>query len=295
MKEKLQINALQVITAVLVLVFLLSLLPILYASFYAHPVIDDFAFSASVHKAIRAGAGPFEVLSVSLKQVAETYIDWQGPFSITFISTFQPAVFSQDVYFVTAFVLLFALCFSTFFFIDTIIVKSFRESRTYSILISSVVLFCTCQFVINIPEAFFWWNAGISYTFFYAMSLCFFAFLIRMYLAESSTKRKVFFACCLFFAFFIGGSNYSTTLCSLCVLALVLVYEVLNHKLNNKNTGSNIYKYVIIIFAVFLVSFAINFAAPGNAVRASKFEGYGPVEAIAASIWQSFKYIGSWK
>ena len=76
-------------------VFLVSLLPILYASFYAHPISDDFNYSKAVHDAVAAGGGFWEVVSASFGTIAKYYRTWQGTFFSIFVFSLQPGAFSE--------------------------------------------------------------------------------------------------------------------------------------------------------------------------------------------------------
>ena len=268
----------------MLMLLIISLLPIFYASFFIHPVMDDLNFSAGVHSAICSGASLFEVLKKAFSTVSNNYFGWQGTFSAIFLFAFQPAVFSEELYFVTTFVMILSVSLSTFFLIDTLLVHCFNADRAYSILISSAVLFCSFQFVVNIPEAFFWWNGSVYYTFFYSLSLILFSLLIRMVVTEK--KRSICFCVSVFLAFMIGGGNYSTALFTACLMVLALFFLTRLH-------AEKLWQFYF-IFIVLMLCFAINASAPGNSVRAAYFTQYNPVEAIAASIYHSFLCIGEY-
>lgn len=266
--------------------FAVSLLPILYASFYAHPISDDFNYSKAVHDAVAAGGGFWEVVSASFGTIAKYYRTWQGTFFSILVFSLQPSAFSDDLYFLTTFIMVFSLSLSTFFLLDTIIVKLFKSKRSYSVLISALLLLSSLQFMPNIPEGLYWFNGSSYYTFSYAVALSFFAVLIRLHLAESRTKRFILFAASIFLAFCVGGTNYSTALSSLCVFVVILGCLIIKKERK--------LKYYYVVALVLLVSFLVNVAAPGNAVRAASTSGTSPVIAVLRSVRESWGIMSRW-
>ena len=275
-----------ILAAALAVVFVISLIPILYVSFYAHPLYDDFGFSKYVHSAVVNGGGVIEVIAAAFKRVAEAYSTWQGTFSAILIFSLQPGAFSDDLYFLTTFIMVFSLTLSTIFFIDTIAVRWMKSRRSYGFLISLLILFCSIQFVIDKQEAFYWFNGASYYTLFYSLALVLFALLIRMYLTDSGKKRIALFVGILLLAAFIGGGNYTTGLITAMLLFLTAFAMFFT---------KNRYKWLYLaIFAVFMISFVISMVSPGNSVRAAQSDGMSAVKAIAMSVFYAAYYIGQW-
>ena len=74
---------------------LLSIIPIIVASFYSHPLADDFNFSAKVHQVFVNGGGLFEILFAAFSQVCESYNGWQGLYSASFLILCNPLLFQK--------------------------------------------------------------------------------------------------------------------------------------------------------------------------------------------------------
>lgn len=266
--------------------FIFSIIPILYSSFYAHPLYDDFAFSKKVHDTILNNGNIFDVIYASISQVKETYLNWQGTFSAIFLFTLQPAVFSENLYFLTTFILVFSLSISTYFFLDTIIVKWLDSKRIYSLIITSFTLICQIQFVVDKTEAFFWFNGAIYYTFFYSLSLTLFALITRIYLSDKISRKIILCITASFLAVIIGGGNYTTALTT-CILLILTIIAIIKSKDRHK-------QLYFIILGFLIVSFIINAAAPGNSVRAEGCNGMPAIKAIIMSILYSGAFIGEW-
>lgn len=279
-------KAFTLLTISAVIIFIISLIPIFIASFYAHPVTDDLRFSALVHKAILNGGGFFDVISASCQQVVKSYYDWQGTFSAIFIFSLQPGVFSDNLYCLTTFIMVFALTFSTYFFIDTIVSKLLKQKRIYSLFLSVFVLFFSIQFMYDKQQGLFWFNGSSYYTLFYAFALVFFAILIRLYLTKKTSNKIILFILSLIFAIILGGGNYSTALITSCIMFLVVLGLFLKK--------DKLFKWFLPSFVLLIGAFIISIVAPGNAVRGALLVGYNPIQAIVMSPIRMLMLIAEW-
>ena len=273
------------IIIVLTISLLISIIPVIIASFYSHPVLDDFGFSEKIHHAVIDGKGISGVLSASFQKVKDIYVSWQGTYSAVFIFTLQPAAFSDNLYFLTSIVMLAALIGSTILFMSALF-NACEFDKRFGIISSLVILILSIHFVPYKDESFFWWNGCSYYALFYAFSLLFFSFLIRLYSAKKHTRRIILFILSLLFAVIIGGGNYSTALLT-AVMMLVVIGIVLK-------TNKRLLPYYLAIFIVLLAGFAFSIAAPGNAVRAAAVTGDSPIRAILKSIFYAVYHIAQW-
>lgn len=286
-KHKIHFSRMIAILAVGALI--ISLVPILYSAQYAHQLSDDFKYSDKVHVAIDNDEGLFEVIKASFAEVHEIYYSWQGTYSAVFLFSIQPGAFSDNLYFLTTWILLFWLCFSTFLLIQTIIVKWLKMRLSYAIVIASLVLFCEIQFIPNKAQAFFWWNGAIYYTFFFSLSLIFFASIIRLLLEENKHHRVGCAITASVLAVIIGGGNYSTALTT-----LVIVVLATGMLLIKKQKGAAIF---LVLSLILLTSMIVSIIAPGNSIRAqtdAPTEKLSAIESIIQSVFYSVVFIGNW-
>ena len=270
------------------LCFLISLAPILYVSFFAHPTADDYVYAAFVHHTSQNGGGFFEIIRAACSEVKSTYFTWQGTFSAVFLFALQPAAFSPNLYFLTTFLLVGVLTVSTAFFYETILVRWLGGSKSFWIIITSLTLFESIQFVPSKVEGFYWYNGSVYYTFFYSLALLLAALLIRILLVQSVRRKIILTVLSSLLAVVLGGGNYTTALVTtlVYVLATVLIFY-------NKVSGK---QYLLTPLMFLLVSFIISMAAPGNAVRAAEWasQSLSPAKAIGLSLFCGFRYIGEW-
>lgn len=279
--KKLYKNKVTLIALIIAILFVISLLPILSVSFYNHPAVDDLSCSWTVHSAIKSGGSFLSVIKAAAATVTNFYYTWQGTFSAIFIFALQPGVFSDNLYFLTTFILLGALIFSTIFLIQTIVVKWLGQKNSHMLLISLVTLFLQIQFVPDIASAFFWFNGASFYTLFYSFAQVLMALLIRIYITDKKKSRIILTIVSTLLAIIVGGGNYSTGLFCACTLGIALFVSAVHKRPESKNLA--------IVFAAFMVAFLISTSAPGNAVRASGLQQTTPLYAVMSSLSTAVK------
>ena len=257
--KELSINRLvRTIAIVLAICLLISIIPLVIVSFYSHPLADDFSFSATVHNAVETNGGFWGIISAAANQVISSYQNWQGTYAAIFIFSMQPGAFSESLYFFTTIIILFALIFSTCYFINTIF-KVLHLNRYCGIIIMCILLLLSIHFVIDKFQAFYWWNGCTYYSLFYSFSLVFFSIVIRLNYCAKKT-RIAYFVFALLLTILIGGGNYSTALISVVIVSLIVISVI----------------------------------APGNSVRAKTVGGTTPLKAIILSIYYSITCIAEW-
>ncbi len=271
-------------TVFMAVILFISIIPVLISSFYCHPYADDFHYARSVYQAVNSGQGPLGVLSACFHEVGNTYMTWQGSYSAVFIFCLQPAAFSDNLYFITTFVMLAALIFSTVFFIYTVF-KEFKFDKKLGLITSFIILFLSVQFVYSKFQAFFWWNGCSYYTLFYAFSLLLFSFLIKMYFA-SGKRKTAFFIASLLLAAITGGGNYSTALSATVILFTLSCFIFSRNKKQ--------LPYYLVVSGVLAAGLIISMIAPGNSVRAASSNMQSPVDAVIGSIVYSIILIARW-
>ena len=274
-----------IITILIVAGFVLSLIPVLYISRYAHPLFDDYSYSAGVRKAIVEHGGISQLLHSIIDIVRSTYKNWQGTFSAVFLFSLQPAAFNPSLYFITSIVLVGSLVFSNILFWDVFTKRFLKVSSNYSVLIPLIILEMQIQFVPYIQESFYWYNGGIYYTFFYALEVVLISLLFIIW--ESDNKHIVPLTILSgFIGMIIGGGNYSNALTTVMFLVLAVILALLFKKRKAVDYG------IILFFTLF--AFIINVVAPGNRVRAANNISLSAWKAILASLKYAFECIIKW-
>ena len=265
MKEE---RFLRTAAGVLSAVLICGIIPLILISFFAHAYGDDYSYSVYVHDALSSGGS---VAGAVIYTIRRYFFGWQGTFSATVLMSFSPNIISESSYFITSFVMLGSLCFSTAKLTHTLICRCLGKGRALWIIFSSALLIAAIQFVPSPIQSFFWWNGSVYYTFFYSVMLLWIDRLIAVY----RTDRTHPAVCAVLLSVVLGGGNYVTALLSsiLGVCFCALCFWGRRRKLKS-----------LLTLSALLLSFAVSALAPGNAVRQASASGMDPFAAIFKSI-----------
>ena len=267
-------------------IFILCIIPILSAGHYAHPLYDDYRYSHRVHEVLMQNGGFADLIRAAVKQVQWTYRNWQGTFSAVFLFAFQPGVFSQDLYFLTTWIMVLGLFLSTLFFCWTAIVTWLHARKEYAVLLAVLISICTIQFVPDKQGAFFWFNGSCYYTLFYSFALIYFSALIRFVITKKISGIVGWLILLLPMTVLMAGANYTTGLFCCEMMAVATVFLLIR-----KHPRS----WVVLLLTVALIYlFTISTSAPGNSIRAAKTTSTGPIEACILSLYFSCIKMGQW-
>lgn len=267
---------------VLLLVPLLRILP------YAVPWYDDYNYGSFA----RTGLEMYHTFAGAVKGALECartqWYAWQGTYSSIFFMALMPAVWGEDKYFLGP-LFIFALLLTAVFILVKVLVMDVVKGDAASCLVLQSVASAVVMVLIYSSQAgFYWYNAGIHYVGMHAFGMLFAVALIRLLLAGSKTAAIVLVPVSMLLAFLVAGSNYVTALQCGLVLATI--------------AGAGFFWYrkpkkVLLLlpaFLVYAVGFYKNAAAPGNAVRARSYVGWGlsPVPAVGHSFLEAFRHLG---
>ncbi|MEF9892037.1 MAG: hypothetical protein RR738_01710 [Anaerorhabdus sp.] len=274
------------IVAILLFVFIISLIPIVAISFYAVPAYDDFNHSVDVYKAIQNGASLIDVLIVAFERVKHMYFTWQGTYSAIFLSALQPGIFNQNLYFLTPIILIGTLICSNMIACKWLFRTFLKLSTKYSWLIIAIVLsFLQIQYLPSAQEGFFWWSGGIMHTFSFSLFLlqlvCFFKACCRK-------KPKIMdYLMFLLISFIVGGGAHEIALASFTAIAGSIMLMLLNNRFNKIHIQRNKIIFLFYSLTIVILFLAINVAAPGNSLRTAE---YGVKVSAVLAILESFIY-----
>lgn len=265
-----------------VVIMIVSLLPILWVSRYNHPTGDDIYYGLEAHLEWKESGNIVETIGAALQGVAGDYYRWQGTFVAMLIMRLQPSVFSENLYFVTPFLVLGLLLGGLYYAISKVAKYILPMDRWDKLAIWSVVSFLMIQWVHAVGDAFYWFNGSVYYSGFFGIML----FGIGVVLEWCNTLRRRYIPIMILLAIILGGSNYITLLTSLILLTLTWVVMLWKKK--------NGWLVVAITDVIMLVCLVISASAPGNAVRQATCASLPAYKAILFSLFQGFAYIEVW-
>jgi len=272
--------------------FLLSCIPLYVISDYAHPSVDDYSYGTFTARVWQETGSIRAVLANAWERTAHTYKNWQGTFSSIFLMRLQPAVFGEQYYFLTTVflltifimssLLLFRIIFGTLF-----CATDHKQSGSIKIqawIVSFTLVFGQIQFTHVACDSFYWYNGGVTYTFFYAMESFLFALLIVVYRTHIPALKLCLGLICAVLAFFTCGGNYVTSLVTVEILFFILAVYILKQKHSQQKWFSMNLCVFAIVFVAAVAGFFVAVLAPGNAIRQESVgEPMNPFLAVALS------------
>ena len=270
-------------TAVLLtLIYVISLIPLLWIAWYNYPSADDYSIGSQCHQVWISSHSVIQVLWTGVVRAAEDWLNWMGYFTSNFLMAIPPSTFGERFYAFTTWIMLGMLSFSTIYLLHAIFVKVFKGDKHVSLSIAAIMLFITVQCMVGRTEAFYWYSGAVNYMFVHSMSLFFYGLLIGC-VYDKGRKRIWDLIAGAFLGFFTGGGNQMTALNVAVVLLVVTGILFVMKKWK-------IHKSLLIPIGMFYVGFVLNVAAPGNWVRAADASGMNPVKAVLVSFYYCLDY-----
>jgi hypothetical protein len=262
------------LAVLLALAVALTVLPLYAISLYNHPYYDDYGFSATVRAAWVQTRSPAQALKAAWDTSVWVRNTWQGNYTGTLLSSLQPGIFSESLYFLTTVFLLtaFLLCF--WFLLHTVFRRVLGAGRDETAVAVSLFLLLGTQLMPDAGEAFYWFNGGVGNVFVYSLLALAGGLLARLWLTRRS---GAWLAAGLFFVtFLLGGGSFGGGLLGILLYAAVTVFAfVRRHRM----------RAVFAALALFFAAcFLYSVAAPGNAMRAAMLgvQGSAPLAVLKA-------------
>lgn len=279
------------IFVLLIIVIVCILLPMIVVAFFNFPCADDFTYGLWTHQAWESTHSILKTLNAAWERTRASWMGWQGSYSAIFLFSLQPGIFSENLYFLTTFIMLGSLFTGIAYFCDVLFHHCAGGSHIQVGIICLLLIASLTQLLPSPVEAFYWYNGSMYYTFFFGVSLVFYGKLIlfsKLYEEKLLSKRQIctrVFSLTLF-SVFLGGANYVTALTTAILLASFFVLLLIGKK---KTTIP-----LLIPIVCFFAGFAVNVLAPGNAVRQQYFTRMSPIRAIFLSFVSAGQSIQNW-
>lgn len=266
----------------LTIVYVISLIPLLWISFYNYPSADDYSIGSNCRQMWVSSHNVFAVLWAGVVRAVEDWLYWMGYFTSNFLMAVPPNVFGERVYVLTAWIMLSMLSLSTWYLLKNIFVKVFHADKHISHCIIMFMLFITVQCMVGRVEAFYWYAGAANYMLVHSMSLFFYGLLIAT-VYDKGKKRTFDLTAASILGFFVGGGNQMTALNAAIVMLVVLGFGMVLKKWKE-------YKVMLLPIGLTLFGFVLNVAAPGNWVRAEGTNGMNPIKAVMVSFYYCLDY-----
>lgn len=262
---------------------MLILAPTLIIGIYDRPSADDFTYAVLTHDAVINGDGLPGILSAAWRTNMNFYNSWQGLYSSAFILALQPAIFGEQMYVLTPFIVMLCGYIFTLLSVHLLNKMYLKMPFFYSITISAVLFTLLIIWLPSATEGLYWYNGAMNYmpwAFTNIFNIC-----LLLYIRNRPLSRKLMLA--LLFSttlsFLTSGGNHVTAFSNILQLLFLSVYFA---------GKKNYYPLLPLIAAC--IGFAIMYTAPGTAVRADALTQSSIMETIVAVIKELRLIISDW-
>lgn len=279
----------------LIVIYVLSLIPVLVIGKYDYPSADDFSMGLGTRLVYEATGSLFAVAGKILSETARYYRTWIGYFTSCLFTTVSPATFGEAWYALTPAVILLALHVGVVVFFYALMEKALGMNRYVRRCMTVLALFLMVQ---RMPEgslrveAFYWYSGAGNYTLTFSAGLLYLAFYVLSVCGVRSKNRSLFLILACIMGFLAGGGNYLSALSFAVVSVLFAVYLV-NMKTRqgeNSRMGRLCVIGRLLPAAFYLCGFAVSCLSPGNRIRGGEAEGYGALKSILLSLYYTLSY-----
>ena len=270
----------RMVAAGFVLIFLLSLIPILAVARYDCASGDDYGFGAAAHQAFVRTGSVAAAVQADVHHVGEVYEIWQGTWLSCFLFGLHPEVFHYHAYVIVPWIMLLVLSAGVLIFVHHFLTVRFGFSGSLSLTAAMILLISMVQLVPDRRFAYFWWNGSIHYT--VPFSLALLSLVCADQWLRTQRRRSLVFLCILAAA--LGGMSYPAAL-----LAPVLIFLFTAADLIRKHNSGKRAAFFLIPAALEGIGLWISAKAPGNRVRGGAGFGFH-IGRMLRTIGECFVY-----
>lgn len=260
-----------------IIFFAVSMLPIIYCSFFDYATGDDLQSGAFVKRAIVEKGGIGEPVKAFLEWMRFDYTGWDGNWATSILWGIEPSIWGEKVYIVTVYLALISIMGGTLYCARYFLKKYLQCSGYYISIIWIAVSFFMIQYMPK-PRVIFWYTGMVQYFIPFGLFLTLMVLLDR-YLSDGN--RSIFFFI-LWFTLHISGAGYLTTVLTFEVYVLLIVYNLI------KNPNKKRVVMLLIPFVLLIIGFTICAISPGIAKRSGNGLGFS-VGRVTETLTGCFK------
>lgn len=291
----------------LIVIYVLSLIPVLVIGKYDYPSADDFSMGLGTRLVYEATGSLLAVAGKILSETVRYYRTWIGYFTSCLFTTVSPATFGEAWYALTPAVILLALHVGVAVFFYALMEKALGMNRYARRCMTVLALFLMVQ---RMPEgslrveAFYWYSGAGNYTLTFSAGLLYLAFYVLSVCGVRRKNRSLFLVLACIMGFLAGGGNYLSALSFAVVSVLFAVYLVNMKTRQGENSrmgmpgksglsdrsGGGCRIGRLLPAAFYLCGFAVSCLSPGNRIRGGEAEGYGALKSILLSLYYTLSY-----
>lgn len=259
------------ISIILGIIFIVSLLPILYVSPYVRATGDDLGYSWTIHNAITGGSGLMGIISEVIEKMVSTWYSWQGTWSSVALFCLQPGIWGEEWYPITVLVALVCILVGTWYFL-TVMFQSFGLSSSFRWIAFFLTSLLLIQYLPSVRSGIFWWTSVAHYCIPYGIVLMCMGWSLRFL----KTGKFRFFLGMILGMTYLGGAGYPEIVLGAVFFALVILASLLNLISYSEPVCEQRKRSCLLFIPLILelIGFAISAASPGNVNRGGEDFGF---------------------
>lgn len=270
------------------ILFVVSLIPLLWLGRYNVMCIDDYDYGRVVHDTWMQTGSVWQSIQTAWQQNMEFYQNWQGTYVSCFLMALCPMNFRYEVAWVVPVIMIGMFATSAFVLGRHILHRWLGCDRTGSSFIMLMLLFMFYQ-VIEAPfEGIYWYNGATHYVFMESVWFFTLAALSAAFWSRKKSREIILCMTAAVLAVIVGGGNLVTGLQAEIFMVFLLIYAVIT---NRKKIIT-----VCIPLVTGSVGFLFNVLAPGNLMRGEidSSVGYSAVMSVLLSFYHAVVFMIRW-
>ena len=270
------------------ILFVVSLIPLLWLGRYNVMCIDDYDYGRVVHDTWMQTGSVWQSIQTAWQQNMEFYQNWQGTYVSCFLMALCPMNFRYEVAWVVPVIMIGMFATSAFVLGRHILHRWLGCDRTGSSFIMLMLLFMFYQ-VIEAPfEGIYWYNGATHYVFMESVWFFTLAALSAAFWSRKKSREIILCMTAAVLTVIVGGGNLVTGLQAEIFMVFLLIYAVIT---NRKKIVT-----VCIPLVTGSVGFLFNVLAPGNLMRGEidSSVGYSAVMSVLLSFYHAVVFMIRW-
>lgn len=252
------------IAVVMTLLFFISLLPILYCSFFDYASGDDLWEGAVAHRVLVNHGTIKEFITEIYKWAKIDYLNWEGNWSSIILWCLEPSIWGEKFYCITPWIALLSLGGGISYFGWYFLKKQLACNNSFLVIVLVIICFFSIQYMPFIRGGIFWYTGMVNYVVPYGLSLISFVWIDKF--LESGMKRYFVFAT-LFYSY-LGGAGYIPIVFAFEIFFLIIMANMLSSEHKRRRRAC----WLLLPFFLLIAGVTFSIISPGNAVRGG--DGY---------------------
>ena len=253
----------------------LTLLPVIYLSFFNYATGDDLGYGASLHRVLMKDGSIADMVSAVVRNVKNSYFSFQGTWSSIALFSVEPSVWGERFYTVTTWIALSCLIICQGILVYELLVRYAGLNKDSFMFLFSLMLVIQTQYMPYHRSGLFWYTGMAHYVIPYGICMLGLFWMLRFL----SGGRKSYLALCFFAMTYLGGAGYPEIV--LAAMGFLSAFAAALISRFDKKKGASGWQnplsraaWLLIPLAALAAGFVISAKAPGNRIRGGADFGF---------------------